>query len=85
MPYSVWKLVISDMPALEELIVVSRGSGGGWTVSEVEGKLLEAKEKFRTFWEDMCTDEGEAQAMMKWRAPSIRILKPEELVEICWV
>ncbi|KAG4411898.1 hypothetical protein IFR04_014960 [Cadophora malorum] len=85
MPYSVWKLVITDLPQLEELILVRRGSGSGWTVSKVEGKLLEAKEKFKSFWEDMCMDEGEAQALMKWRLPSIRILKPEELVEICWV
>ncbi|KAH7397872.1 hypothetical protein BKA64DRAFT_723533 [Cadophora sp. MPI-SDFR-AT-0126] len=83
-PYSVWKLVISDLPELEELILVRSGVGWEWTVSEVEGKILEAKEMFEGFWKDMCTEEGETQALMKWRMPLIRILKPEELIEICW-
>ncbi|KAK0103423.1 hypothetical protein ONS95_005447 [Cadophora gregata] len=85
MPYSVWKLIISDLPDLEELILIRRGSGCGWSVSEVEEKLMEAKEKFVGFWEVLCADEGEAETLVAWRVPSIRILKPEELVEICWV
>ncbi|KAG4432611.1 hypothetical protein IFR05_011907 [Cadophora sp. M221] len=85
MPYSVWKLLISDLQHLEELIVVRREAEHPWTVSEVEVKLALAREKFLVFWEDMCTDEAEIQALMKWRMPLVRIMTPEELVAICWV
>ncbi|KAL5318668.1 hypothetical protein ACEPPN_013732 [Leptodophora sp. 'Broadleaf-Isolate-01'] len=85
MPYSVWKLIISDLQDLEELIVVRRETEQSRTVSEVEVKLAQAREKFLIFWGDMCADEPEIQVLMKWRMPLVRILTPEELVAICWV
>lgn len=85
MPYSVWKLIISDLQDLEELIVVRRGMEIAWTVSEVEGKLAEAQKKFLMFWGEMCRDDVETQVLMKWRMPLVRILTPEELARICWI
>ncbi|KAL2069663.1 hypothetical protein VTL71DRAFT_14342 [Oculimacula yallundae] len=85
MPYSIWKLIISDLHDLEELIVVRGDVEIPWTASDVQERLVKAKEKFLCFWEDACADEIECQILKKWRMPVVRILSLEELVEMCWI
>ncbi len=84
MPYSIWKLILSDLrPVLEELIVV-RGGGSRWGKREVEGRLREAMEGFRRVGVDGCEDEEETQEIRKWKCPTVRMMTFVELVGECW-
>lgn len=80
-----------DLPVLEELIVVVRrgvekgeNEQGGWTVSDVEERLREAKRVFLVFWRGFGGDEGEG-GLEDWCAPKVRMVTGEELRGMCWV
>jgi hypothetical protein len=83
MPYSIWKLVISDLRALETIYVVRR-EGKFWGKKEVERALAEAKGKFMEYLLCAWGDEVEKEEIMGWSLPEVRMVTFEELVGRCW-
>lgn len=84
MPHSIWKLIISDLRQLQELVVVKDEGARGWGKSEVELALQEAKSKFAGYLENCWGDECEKEEIRAWELPEARVVSFEELVGECW-
>lgn len=84
MPYSIWKLVISDLRQLEELVVVRHEGVNGWGKREVELALQEAKNRFAGYLESCWGDDCEKEEIQAWKLPEVRVISFAELVGECW-
>jgi hypothetical protein len=83
MPYSIWKLVVSDLRELETLYVVQK-DGKGWGKVEVDMALREAKDRFGDYLECAWGDEASVEEIEAWKLPEVRIVRFEDLVSCCW-